>query len=552
MRKDYSIWLNETGGTGKRKMNGEVTYCSVIFPFTLNEVSGGNYRGRMRLLSPRTGEAMIIQKEQHFAKAGGEGKKPVLKSDYRQLNLRAGVSKTEMEAYLVKTAKAIYADNIRFLLQQLRKSVRPDEVDPITLGELYGGEFIQDKYAAGNRTETLESKHQMLREMLQDLRQKPICKISSKSVNAAIKSRDYRLRKMLYDFFLYCLERNYCEGPIPMEEPILPQVSDTRKQNKAKTITRVPDRVLERLEPLLLEDASGADCGIALMASGFGAKLVCTKLWGDVIWDSKDPLYVRIRLDRPDVSCAIHNYTRPVIPPAAEVLHKRYESLSTRYTDEELAVMPIVSQKTNPGKKMESPALIRESKVALLKAGLDGQILTDAKLGRFDAVPPRLLQKTYEYLLVTKCGLNPEEGTYKFLLGQSISGDTTSTNYVSFTSPAGQRRLYLILKVLQRKRKLEEEPLKVEHQTIQDCYRISPENTDEWAGMTMEAIVQPGEQLILHCPHGIEGIMRSRFSLEGGLFMGAALSGVAEHTTEPAPTEPIEINEINQEGKDET
>ena len=154
--------------------------------------------------------------------------------------------------------------------------------------------------------------------------------------------------------------------------------------------------------------------------------------------------------------------------------------------------------------------MIRESKEALLKAGLDGQILTDAKLGRFDAVPPRLLQKTYEYLLVMKCGLNSEEGTYKFLLGQSISGDTTSTNYVSFTSPAGQRRLYNILKLLQPKRKLEGELLQEKHQTIQDCYIASPDSTDECVGMVVDVILQPGETIQFHCPLGVEGTIKSR------------------------------------------
>lgn len=112
--------------------------------------------------------------------------------------------------------------------------------------------------------------------------------------------------------------------------------------------------------------------------------------------------------------------------------------------------------------------------------------------------------------LVLRCGLDDKTdgGTFRFLCGLSLAGDTTSSNYTSFTSEEAQERLYYLLRPLQP-----EADIAVispeQHEDGSVTYHVTPKVTAEHAGAIVKVLLQPGEELSLDCLHGVIGNLRT-------------------------------------------
>ena len=257
----------------------------------------------------------------------------------------------------------------------------------------------------------------------------------------------------------------------------------------------------QNLNKNIIEQHGGKECGIALVESNFPIKDVCSKNWkdyrkkavSDPNIDEED--YCTIHHERPDLLIAVHDYSRPPIPVAETVLDLRYSDLLKKFSKEELAEMPIVSQSSNPKKAMTPAALQQAIKEALINAGIKDAQLKAWKESRNDPVSSRILKETYKENLVNKCHLSSDSGTYHFLLGESFQNDTTSTNYVNYTCDSGQKRLYNYLRRLRPASKHIGSCLVRRDTEEGEVVEIHPEASNEAAGAVIEIKVFPGEEV---------------------------------------------------------
>ncbi len=91
----------------------------------------------------------------------------------------------------------------------------------------------------------------------------------------------------------------------------------------------------------------------------------------------------------------------------------------------------------------------------------------------------------------------------------SLSGDVTSSNYTSFTSPEATEQLYTILKVLQPSTPVQQ----VESIICSDgsiLYPVSPNWTSENAGAILSFLSEHDVDIEIYCPHGADVFIRHK------------------------------------------
>lgn len=125
----------------------------------------------------------------------------------------------------------------------------------------------------------------------------------------------------------------------------------------------------------------------------------------------------------------------------------------------------------------------------------------------------RLLLATYAHQVMYAAGLGcAEKGTGNFLCGRSLMGDTTSCDYVGYTSPEGQR---LLAAYLQR--------ATPEKHTGEYSPHISENKAECLANSTRQTVrvdadiaIPPGGEVMIASPHGVAGAVKVRELLPDG------------------------------------
>lgn len=265
-------------------------------------------------------------------------------------------------------------------------------------------------------------------------------------------------------------------------------------------------RTQDTLFAELMVKAADMDCGVALMQSGFSAEQICDLTWEQILFDPNRLDFVQVCLFLPERAGAQHNYTRPCTPQCAAVLRKCHGNLmvaaKTAKAKREAERQPILGKKVTPGE------LSKYALAILKRAGVENDTIHTAKAkSPIESAARTLLRNTYRKNLVQKCGLHSDDGTFKFLCGLSLSGDVTSSNYISFTSPEAAERLYTILKVLQPITPIPPgEPIICSDGSI--FYPIVPNTTAENAGAILNFLSQHEVGLEIYCAHGADVFIR--------------------------------------------
>ncbi len=515
---DFNFYSKQT--KNGLRYHGDYTYCGIRFSFSLNEQKDGRFRGRITVISPHTAKPMDFNVNHPYASSDSKEKKvkhPYASSGskakqvkYREISFQSS-RRSAIKAYIQKTAQKIYADNAFDFSKLIEKTASPSTVYPELAGGLYGQEYIRFRFNKNQSEDSLKKKLRRLSELLAALPFKPMVEIQPSEIHSCMKKRTKNDYSLLHDFWDYCILHHYCTGNNPINIPVSNGPSSKAKQEKIQKLTRVPAQNLKMMNSIAIEKHDGPSCGVMLMESGISAKVACSLRWRDITWPSDKPYYALVKLDRPDVMCAIHNYTRPLLPIAAMVLHTRYEELSKQYSPDDLPNMRVVSAKSDAEKEMNPSTLVQESRRLLIQAGIHENKLIQAKESRNDAVSARILGETYKDILISTCGVQEGSGSYKFLLGQSISNDVSSTNYLSFTSPPGSQHLYKYLLASAPKTECQQ-PLSKEAVDGSDVLRVLPDSSDRCAGLIFDAVLQPGEEMILEAETGVTGRIEA-FSL---------------------------------------
>ena len=471
--------------------------------------AGRKYRGRFTVISPQDAHPMVFSVRHPYAQ---EKDKQKTKVKYKEITSDSRSPKAVKEL-VRKAAQAIYTDNALTFSRLIKSTFRPGTIKPELAGDLYAEEYIKFRWSKNNTEDTLKKKLKKLVDTIAELPEKPMTEISPAEARKVLDKRPKVDCSLVSDFWDYCILNHYCEGQNPVVVPASESASASAKHKRLQVLTRVPKHNLQILNDILHHEPSGPNCGVALLESCVSAQAACSLLWKDVYWPTADPSYAIGRFDRPDVMCAVHNYSRPFLPITALVLYARREALSEAFSPDELAVMHIVSTNSDPRKSMQPAALVQESKRLLLRSGIDQNKLLQAKESRGDPVSARILAETYKDLLSRPCGVEEGSGTQKFLCGMVINNDVTSANYVSFSDPVAAKRLWKYLRPT-APRQIYDKTLQLDSKDGYDIFRVMPASSELCAGMLSDIILQPGQEILLKAESGFTGTVSAVSSEE--------------------------------------
>lgn len=530
-------WDDPRSYIKRTDINGHTTYKGTFvlngaeFRFSLNQQTTGKYlmRGRVSAISPEDGfvlQAIGAEKKRRLDRKKAvpteceETEKPKRE---KVLNITTelygqSLEETEVKKSVERAAFRLYTKHADLIHRRMKQSQRPDIITPAVAAALYA-----ENYVAINHRNTVESTRKTYTKAIRDnYAQMPAIPMATM---ATAKMKQYldshpvggNTMRLLNGFWIFCLAKGICVGTNPFPVSQKRKVSATTKQARALMPDELSIRQQDELFAKLMSgEVSGDSCGIVLMLwGGFSAKLACGFVWEDILFDCDEPDFVRVIYHQNDKAGATHDFTRPLFPQAARILRRRYETLTVKYTPEDLAKYPIVSTKQSYKKAMTASALTQFGAMLLRTIGVTEETFFALKLPKV-AVSSRIFYNTYIKNLVQRCGLANDPGTVNFMLGQSLSGSVTDDHYSSFVSDLASERIFTVLKAagpLENIDQLEEQII-LENGRTQHI--IAPENTRQRIGVVADITLQPGEELEIVCPHGVSGSISARAVDENG------------------------------------
>ena len=248
-------------------------------------------------------------------------------------------------------------------------------------------------------------------------------------------------------------------------------------------------------------------CAAALqLGGGFSIAQIQQLRWRDVLFE---PDMVRIRTRDDVCGGSTHDRTRPIMPGAAEVLRCRYEALCKETTARQLENRFLL-EKGKDGAILASSELVRYNNRILAELGIRTTAVTAP--GE-EAYSRRLLLATYAHQVMYAAGLGcAGKGTGNFLCGRSLMGDTTSCDYIGYTSPEGQQLLAAYLqRATPEKHTGEYSPHISENKA--ECLANSTRQT---VRVDADIVIPPGGEVMLTSAHGVAGAVKVRELLPDG------------------------------------
>lgn len=477
----------------KIKIEGLARVHDVLFKFSLNEQN--KIMTEMRgTISARdeAGNVSVRKRVENGSKIEKKISSAIICSSFADVDIKARI---------LEKAKQLFYDNIGKFESDTGLIIRPDKITLIRAVDRYGLRYISEKH--GNASE--ESKKNYLRMMVNAavaLPHKPMSAMSTAEVNRAIVENNIsdRARNELSNFCDYCLMKMFVTGDNPVIKRHKKKRSRTVAKKKASKIDTLSELQEDKMYVILSKRINGASCAVALMASGFHPREIEGLTWEDVIIYGRD--YVVVKLYKSDYASATHNYSRPVVPQAAEILFKYKQMLVESY-GKKADTFPIAGMSRDPAKQMDSNRIVREAKDILVGNFLNNDeyvLLSEADAEM--AAATKVLHNTYRRDLELRCQLINDQGRLKFLLGESLANDVTADAYTAFTSPEGERANYGILKCLRRKEMVtRKEACTSETVTSKS---IVPAYTTEFARGYAAIRLKPGERIHIYSEYGHE------------------------------------------------
>ena len=342
------------------------------------------------------------------------------------------------------------------------------DITPQIAAQLYAERYEDSLHRLG-QTPKEHRKAAKIRAYFAELPLKPMAQFTERDLQPVLKKLKDAPKadqKLLRGFWNYCLERRYCQG--------------------AKT-------------PMA--------CAAALqLGGGFSIAQIQQLRWRDVLFESD---MVRIRTRDDVCGGSTHDRTRPIMPGAAEVLRCRYEALRKETTARQLENRFLL-EKGKDGAILASSELVRYNNRILVELGIRTTAVTAP--GE-EAYSRRLLLATYAHQVMYAAGLGcAGKGTGNFLCGRSLMGDTTSCDYIGYTSPEGQRLLAAYLqRATPEKHTGEYSPHISENKA--ECLANSTRQT---VRVDADIVIPPGGEVMLTSPHGLAGAVKVRELLPDG------------------------------------
>lgn len=499
-------------------VRGLFFYHGAEFRFSLTQQTKGRYvmRGTVSVISPADGAVLQLK---------GREKSEITKKlsvDYiarmegkrlPELNLSAAIYCTSLEieqikAAIQKSALRLYKGYAAQIHRALGEVARPDTITPSIAAHKFVDRYLEKNHPNLN-TKSCETYRGEILDMCSAMPHIPMKDYSVSTLKkwAAWSDLSNHRKELLRKFWMFCIDSKVCIGksPFPPKEKKI-KSSDTAIEKMGRlSILTIEQQ--DALFELMIRAPTGADCGVALKLWGnYNFKTACSFKWSDVIFASDHDDYVRIKYSRTDLAGATHSYICPLFPAGALILQKRYNELRKIYDEDAIGQMPIVSQAKSPGIGLTPSALTQTATMRLHSIGLTYENLHALhKNNKSVAVSNLILENTYAYCVYVLCDLDDEPGTAKFLLHESLAANVTDDHYTSFTSDEAGERLHTIMSFVIPDSPIEEVISPISMINGKTKYSYVPETTRQRVGLVDSYILQPGEELIIKCRHGVTG-----------------------------------------------
>lgn len=519
-------FCNFDTGDGRLVVSGLYIHHGAEFHFRATQQKSGPYimRGHISAISPADGRILQVsgrQKRQILDDL--EIKDPNYISNMAgkrisALNITSAVyprslNHNEIKASIADAVIRLYKKHAAYIHRVYGDVARPDTITPSVAAYKHVDKYLELNHPTLKANSCAAYRNHILSTCML-LPNVPMCQFSENKLKASMESLALSNHKkdLLRKFWRYCIDAKICNGklPFPPTQKKRPAVDTLIRKAIRPDVLSIEEE--DRVYTICTDNPTGPACGVALLIwGGHSAKNVCNFNWRDLIWSDTYNDYVRVRFLRNDLAGATHDYTAPLFPAGALILRARYADLLTKYSAEELADMPIVSQIKSPEVPMSPNALIQHATTMLSSVGItNAQLTALRRICPSIAVSSRILGNTYADRINKNCGLLNEPGTVKFLLHESLSDNVSDDHYTSFSDEEAGKHLYDIMSVVQPEREIDMgEPFR-SCLTDKEILCMTPETTRQRVGLVATYKLMPGDELVIQCPHGVTGSIRAR------------------------------------------
>lgn len=512
-------WKDPRSRFKKSEKNGRVCYSgclwfdNVEFAFTLNEQSGGRYRGRVSAKDPKTGRVLQYEGKEKRERER-QGRKLLVVLDVKIADLAEGERQAK-EVVLAKV-KELYAKNKTRIRKQ---SLSAEETGNSTLMQgvtRHAESFLKTR--RGNE-KTIKTNLRQLEKVAMEFEKIPLKEIEVKNIRIlqkknALTDRQFGILRAFWDY--------YSENVM-----VLPgnPFAQYRAENRVKktgaqvararaTIRKLFENDEKKINEKLFNQAIQDGRYMALILAkdaGLNNTQMSKLQWKDIIFDNEEENYVRICTEKV-IAEQKKVFVRPCFSLCALALRQRYKKLLETETVKKLAKHYVVSEdgKEMPVQKLNS--FIRET---LARLGISNRVLAalHAETPQISA-GVQLLLNTYKYKIEEMCGLEEiDPAAIKFLQSLSFGRDTTANHYHDYMSKDGRWKLYVAMRRLDPFLKTNSrEPCvkrsKPDGTNGKRTTSVSLESVTRCLQGKIEVELDPGEAIVIEGQYGVKGEAR--------------------------------------------
>ena len=535
------LWKDPRSRFEKREKNGRVCYSGCVwfdnveFAFTLNEQSGGRYRGRVSAKDPKTGRVLQYEgkekRELERQKRERRERKEQKRKEQEQkeqepsdtllvvLDVKiAGLAEGERQAKEIVLAKVkeLYVKNKTRIRKQ---SLLAEETGNSTLMQgvtRHAESFFKTR--RGN-DKTIKTNSRQLEKAAMEFEKIPLKEIEVKKIRKLQKKNTLTDRQIgiLRAFWDYYSENVMALPSNPFTQyRAEKRVKRTGAQvaKERATIRKLFENDEKKINEKLFNQAIQDGRYMALILAkdaGLNNTQMSKLQWKDIIFDNEEEDYVRICTEK---VIAEHKkvFVRPCFSLCARALRQRYKKLHETETVKKLAKHYVVSE---DGKEMQVQKLNSFIRETLACLGISNRVLAalHAETPQISA-GVQLLLNTYKHKVEEMCALEEiDPAAIKFLQLLSFGRDTTANYYHDYMSEDGQWKLYVAMRRL--------DPFLKTNSREPCVKRSKPDGTNEkrTTSVSLESVTRylqgkievelgPGEIIVIEGQYGVKGEAR--------------------------------------------
>lgn len=461
--------------------SGRAVYKNTTFIFTLNaQKSNTNYlyKGRITVLDVKT--KMLKNKSGEIIRYN------INTNCYEREDLYKKIANGVIGCY--KKYNHLFGDG--------QMIISPEQITPISAFNKYGKSYIQQKHKKAK--EITQNRHF-------NKLNNAILKLPNTKMNAITQIIVEKCKysnneiKLLKGFWDFCISNKFCIGKNPFEKVGFKKGFSKKVFGFHEIDFELQDMIYENLRKKM----NGYSVAFALMIGGMINPSEIQKLTFENFTFKDEYDFVIYHCTHSREKQYTHNYSRPLFPQAAEILHRKYDAICKEVGEEAAKKYPVAGS-TKDQKKALGEKTIRERFKNFLFRFLHSEaIYQELKIEDIANVMD-IVKNTYKRTLTQQCNLLFDCSDYKYLTEESLRGSVSADNYIDFACDKGQYRLYKILKCTAENREITDEPeVKLYDGTI--CKKIMPEKTRENVSSVVQLTLAPGDTIHIDCMSGFTG-----------------------------------------------